>query len=279
MVKYAALVEGQPMDDLVKDHPILAKSAEFGVILDPEFAFIPEFADGLVGMKEGDQKTLEVSFPEDFIEPALAGKKAEYHVEALKVQVKVLPEVTPAFLKTLSVDSVEALRARIRADLVRMKQGQEKRRIQDEICKHLLEQTAMVLPESEVQRQTADEVYDLVQYNTNRGIDRNAIEENRDQIFSAAAKTAEEKLKLRFILLKLAAAEKLNVTNAEVDAQLRVLAQRAHRDFTKLKAELEKNNRLDEAREDVICSKALAYLLEQQQPQPAPAASSGRSDV
>ena len=271
IINYSATLDGQPLDALVAEHTILAKGESFGVVLDPDYAMLPELATELIGVTEGQTKEVPVSFNEQFVVPALAGKTAQYRCEILKVQVKKLPELTAEFLKTMGAESVEALRERIRVDLGRMKEDQERRRVQDEICRQLIEQTAMVLPQSEVQRQTADEVYDLVQYNTSRGLDRQVIEENKDQIFSAAAKSAEDKLKLRYILLKIAQAEQVAVSDAEVEAHIRVMAQRARKDATKLKAELTSNNRLDDVREDLMAGKALK-ALEEARKQPAGAA-------
>lgn len=269
VINYKATIDGAPLSEVAPNHAMLAGAEEFGLVLDPDFAFIPELGDAMVGTSEGQSKSVEVTFPEDFVEKALSGKKAVYEVAVVKVQARTLPDITPEFLKSLGVESVEALRERITEDLARMKADQERRRVQDEVCKQLLDQTAMNLPDSEVQRQTADEVFDLVQYNTSRGIDRNVIEENREQIFSAASKTASDKIKLRFILLRIARAESIEVSHAEVDSHIRVLAQRTRRDAEKVRAELEKNNRMSALNEDVLASKALDFLMQLQQPEAA----------
>jgi len=260
MVTYTATVDGVPMDSLIKEHEILAKAEDFGVILDPDYSFIPEFAAGLEGASEGESKEIEVNFDDQFVEKALAGKKAVYSVKINKVQEKKLPEITEEFLKSVGAETLESMRTRIRADLLRMKTEQEGRRIQDEICKNLLENTVMNLPESELQRRTADEVYELVQYNSNKGIDRENIEQNREKIFEAAGKSAEEKLKLRYILLNIARDEKLEVSEADVEARIRLLAHQAHKDAVKLKDELIKNNRIGMLRDDMMASKALELL-------------------
>jgi len=266
MVTYTATVDGMPMDGLVKEHGILAKAENFGVILDPDYSFIPEFAAGLEGASEGETKEIEVNFDDQFVEKALAGKKAVYTVQINKVQEKKLPEITEEFLKSVGAESIESMRTRIRADLLRMKTEQEGRRIQDEICKNLLENTTMNLPESELQRRTADEVYELVEYNSNKGIDRANIEQNREKIFEAAGKSAEEKLKLRYILLNIARDEKLEVSEADVEARIRLLAHQARKDAVKLKDELIKNNRIGMLRDDMMAAKALELLQTRQKP-------------
>lgn len=270
-VNYEATMDGEPMVDKVGEHKILAQAKDIGVILDPNYSFIPEFAEALVGMKAGDKKNIEVNFDDNFIEKSIANKKAVYAVEVLKVEAKKLPEVTPEFIKSIGGEDLDSLRAHIRTDLARMKGDQERRRVRDEIAKQLNEQIAMTLPQSEVQRQTANEVYDMVQYNTSRGLAREMIEENREQIFSAAAKSAEDRLKLRYVLLKIAAAEKFTVTGDEVEQHIRHLAQRAHKDPAKVKADLQKNEAIGDVRDDLLVEKAMNFLMGLQQPSPAAA--------
>ncbi len=269
MVNYTATVDGQPMELAGGNLGVLAKAENFGVILDPEYSFIPEFVDGLTGAKAGDKKTIVAHFDDTFVEKSLAGKDASYTVDVLAVERKKLPELTEEFLKSMGADSVSALRERIKADLARMKTSQEERRVQDEICKKLLDETVMNLPDSILQRRTAEEVYDVVGYNSERGVDRDIIEKNREQIFANAAKSAEEKLKIRYILLKIAEAEKIAITEQEIDGFIRNMAMRERKDPVKVKENIVKNNRLGDVRDDLLASKALKFLVDLQNPQAA----------
>jgi len=268
-VNYTATINGKPMDLGNSNLGVLAKAENFGVILDPEYSFIPEFVDGLVGAIAGDKKTIVAHFDDAFVEKSIAGKDATYQVDVVSVEQKKLPELTEEFLKTMGADTVEALRERIKTDLARMKTSQEERRMQDEICKKLLEDTVMNLPDSIVQRRTAEEVYDMVEYNTERGVDRGAIEQNRDQIFANAAKSAEEKLKIRYILLRIAEVEKLTVNEAEVEGFIRSMAMRERKDPVKVRENITKNNRMGDVRDDLLASKALKLLVDLQKPQAA----------
>ena len=268
MVSYTATIDGEPLEKISAEHAILAKAEDFGVILDQDYSFIPEFVDGLVDAAAGETKTIEVNFDDNFIDKNLAGKKAMYTVNVKSIQAKILPELNEEFLKTLGAESVESLRERIRKDLADMKSSEEIRRVQGEICKKLIEDTVMNLPESVVQRRTAEEVYDMVEHNTQRGIDREAIEQNREQIFAAAAKTAEEKTKLRYILLRIADEEKVSVTDQELDGYIRSLAMRSQKDPMKLREDLVKNDRIGLVKEDMIATKTLNMLAERQKAEP-----------
>lgn len=269
MVNYTATVDGEPMDPLVGEHTILAKAENFGVILDPNYSFIPELSESLVGVKEGEKKDVEVNFDSAFIVKEIAGRKAIYSVEVLKIQKKVLPEITDEFLKSVGAESLDAMRTRIREDLTRMKSEQEQRRVQDEVCKELISNTDMNLPESETQRRTADEVYELVQYNSRQGVKQEDIEQNREKIFETAGKNAEEKLKLRYILLKIAEEEKIEVGEQEIDLRIQQLAMQGKKDPAKFKKEIVENNRIGMLRDDILASKALQELMPEPSQEPS----------
>jgi trigger factor len=270
-VNWKAMLDGKPLEESVKGYDFLAKTEGFGVILDEGFVIIPEFVSGLLGAAAGETRTIEVNFEENYVVKELGGKKAVYTVEVIKVGRRKLPELTADWVKSIGANSEDELREHIRKDLIRSKTDQEQRRIRDEICKKLIESTAMNLPESSLQEQTADEVYDLVDYNSRRGIDREAIEQNREQIFSTAGKVAEDKLKLRFILQRIAEEEQLKVSEADVNNRIQMMAIQARKDPAKLKEELKKNERLPLLHQDLVVTKALNFLAAQSQPQPTPA--------
>ena len=84
-------------------------------------SMIPGFEDGLVGTAAGDNKTINVTFPEEYQAENLAGKDAVFEVEVTKVSEQVLPEIDEEFIKTFGVEdgSVETLHSEIRGNMER----------------------------------------------------------------------------------------------------------------------------------------------------------------
>lgn len=82
---------------------------------------IPGFEENLIGLKAGDSKTFEVSFPEEYGNEKLAGKTAVFEVEAVTVEEPVLPEIDEAFIKAYGVEdgSVDSFRADIKNNMER----------------------------------------------------------------------------------------------------------------------------------------------------------------
>lgn len=80
---------------------------------------IPGFEDGIEGMKKGEEKTIEVTFPEDYQSEELKGQKATFDIKVHSVQTKVLPEIDEEFVKSLGVEAgtEEALTAEVRSNM------------------------------------------------------------------------------------------------------------------------------------------------------------------
>ncbi|OGV43117.1 MAG: trigger factor [Lentisphaerae bacterium GWF2_57_35] len=262
MIDYKGVCDGQPVEELAPAAKGLGQGVNFWVRAD-ENEFLPGIAQGLQGLKTGDKKDIPVDFSADFQEKAVAGKQALYSVEVKNIREKKLPEIDEAFLKTMEVDSVDALKARVRTDVASMKDYQEKRRLKDEIVKTLLEKTALDVPESVVQEETRNAVYDIVRNNTSRGIPREQIEEKKGEIFEIAARNASDKVKMKYILHRIAEAESIATSEDDLAAEIHGLAARYGMPEQALRAELEKRETLDQLVEDIRIRKTVDFILEQ----------------
>src|SRR5207253_1917986 len=105
--------------------------------------FIDGFEEGVVGMKVGDTKTLNLKFPTPYHSADLAGKAVEFKVKLTGLKKKVLPELNDEFLATLGgPTSLEDLKKTIREDL----EGTEKKRVEDAFKNRLLKKLVIENP-------------------------------------------------------------------------------------------------------------------------------------
>ncbi|MBV7609544.1 trigger factor, partial [Escherichia coli] len=83
---------------------------------------IPGFEDGIIGMKKGEEKVIDVTFPEDYQAENLAGKQAQFKINVKLVEKQKLPEIDAEFLKIFGIseeDGVEKLKADVRKNMER----------------------------------------------------------------------------------------------------------------------------------------------------------------
>lgn len=222
--------------------------------------FIPGFTDQLLGAKVGDKRTVKVSFPADFVIKEIGGKEGEYEVEVVGLKEKKLPAVDEEFASTFGAENLTKLKEGVRADLGKELADKRRRSITDQLVSNLLARFSCELPDTMIQQETRNTVYDIVKSNADRGIPKEAMDEQKDQIYAVAANSAKERLRVRFAFERIAEAEKLEVTQEELTQRILLLAA-AHRMKPKdLVKQMKKHNSLGEVRHQVLSGKVVKFL-------------------
>ena len=259
VVSYTGTCEGNPITALAPTAKGLTEQKNFWVELGSN-SFIPGFGEQLTGAKAGEKRTVHVDFPADFVTPQLAGKKGIYEVEVAEVKEKVLPELDDELAKTYAAENLEKLKEGVRRDLENELTYSQTRNIRNQIVTSLLNRVQFELPETVVAQQTRNYVYNIVQENAQRGIPRQAIEQERDKIYSAAAQSAKERLKLEFLLQRIAEKENIKVAQEEVAARITTLAAMHKTTPEKLAEDLRKRGALIEVFDQILNEKVLDFL-------------------
>ena len=259
VVNYTGTSEGKPLTEVAPTAKGLTEQKNFWVDIAPN-TFIAGFADQLVGAKAGDKRTVNVDFPADFMTKELAGKKAVYEVEVVEVKEKVLPPVDDALAKTFGAENVEKLRAGVRVDLENELKFSQTKAIRNQILSALLAQASFDLPESAVANETKNVVYNIVQENTKRGVGRDLIEKEKDQIYNAAATSAKERVKMAFLIQRIAEKEDIKVSQDEVLQRVQAMAQAYQIPVDKFIKDLQKRNGINELYDQVAHEKVLVFL-------------------
>ena len=117
---------------------------------------LPEFEKGLEGIKAGEEKIVEVNFPEDYHGKDVAGKTAEFTLKATKVSKPVLPEMDEEFAKGFGVEDgdLEKLRSDVRANMEKERSDRLKSHIKNVVMMGLLEKNAIIAPSALVEEET-----------------------------------------------------------------------------------------------------------------------------
>jgi trigger factor len=259
VVDYTGTCEGKPIIEVAPAAKGLNEQKAFWVNLE-HGSFIPGFADQLQGAKAGDQRTVNVDFPADFVTPELAGKKGVYDVHVVEVKTKVLPPLDDAFAKSYDAENVEKLKEGVRRDLENELTYKTNRSIRNQLVNELLKRVSFELPEAAVARETRNVVYDIVNENQKRGVPRELVEKQKDQIYSAAADSAKSRVKLNFLLQKIAEKEDIKVSQEEVAHRVQHLATMYDLPPDRFIRDLQKRNGIVEIYDDLSREKTLEFL-------------------
>ena len=261
VINYTGTSEGKPLTEIAPTARGLTEQKGFWVEV-KQGSFIPGFAVQLIGANAGEKRTVNVDFPAEFVTPELAGKKAAYEVEVVEVKEKALPELTDAFAKTYGAESVEKLREGVRKDLQNEVNSRQKRSIRNQIVKTISEKVSFDMPETTLQVEVRNVVYEMVSENQRRGVPKELIEEKKDELFSAASGIAKERLKISYLFHKISEKEGIRADQNEMNTRITLMAQANQMAPQKFLQELEKRGGVAEVYQQLIHEKVLDFLHE-----------------
>jgi len=261
VVNYTGTSDGQPLTEIAPTAKGLTEQKNFWVNIDKN-SFILGFAEQLVGAKAGDKRTVTVDFPADFVTPQLQGKKAVYDVEVVEVKEKTLPEMNDELAKAYGAETLEKLREGVRTDLANELKYKKERSVREQIVKGLLDRVTCELPESSVLQATRNIVYNIVTENQKRGISKEMIDQQKNEIYLSANSDAKERVKASFLFQKIAEKEGIKIEQTDVLQRIQHLAANYQMPPDKFIKELQKRNGIPEIYEQLQNEKVIDLLVQ-----------------
>ena len=202
-------------------------------------SFVPGFEDQLVGMSAGEEKDIDITFPEDYHKD-LAGKAVVFHVKVNKVTVTMVPEQDDEFAKDVSsFETLEELKADIRAKAIAEQEKQIQSAFETAAVEKAAENTTVDMPEALVERELDSQMdrfayqlqmsgYSMEQYAKMMGGDVNTMRK-------AFRPTAEKQAKVSVTLEKIVEVEGITVSDEEISAEIDSLASQYQMEAAKVK--------------------------------------------
>ncbi len=263
VISYTGKLDGKPLIELVPEAKNLAHNPNFWLWMRAE-GFLPKFAEQLVGLKKGETRTVEVEFPADFPEAALAGKKAQYEVELKEIKVKNAPVIDDAFAQEVAQDEFgrpESPRPG-KHGAGKEEPGRRRRPGRDR-------------PEARFRRRIRPAALRRGRRNPRRRFTTSSRKtrpaafrppcsrKRRTKFSRNAAKTARDSVKFKFIAAQIAEKEKIEVTNEQIAQHLAFLAQREGITLEKMVDRVRKNNAFGAIRQQLLRQAVLDFLLKE----------------
>lgn len=259
VVNYSGTTDGKPLTEIAPTATGLTQQQGFWVEMKPD-SFVPGFADQLLGAKTGDKRTVTVDFPADFVNKELSGRKGVYEVEVVEVREKTLPALDDAIAKLYEAENFEKLKEGVRRDLESELKYKQSRDTRAQIVGALMSRVNFDLPEGAVANETRNVVYDLVRENAKRGVSREIIEKEKDAIYSAATTNAKDRVKLSFLVQRIAEKEEIKVSQEEVLRRIQTLAAMYQIPPDKFIKDLQKRNGVVEIYDQLAHEKVMQFL-------------------
>ena len=237
------------------------KAENFSLVLGSG-QFIPGFEEQMEGKNPGDEFDVNVTFPEDYHE-GLAGKDAVFKIKLHEVKEKELPELDDDFAKDVSeFDTLEEYRNDIRAKIMEREEHEAEHEVENNLHHQLIDNLEANIPETMFENKCDDLVRDMEARLNAQGLSMDVYMQytnsNIESIRESMRPRAEESVKLRLALEKIAQLEGFEISDEELEAEYTKISEMVKRDIEEVKAAIDPND----LKGDLLTEKAVEFVKE-----------------
>lgn len=228
---------------------------------------IPGFEEEIVGVAPGEEKTFELTFPDDYQAQDLAGEKATFTVEIKEIKAKVAPEFDDAFATDISeFETLAELRADLRKRMEAAAADTSDSDFRTAAVDRAVDNATVRVPQVLIDREAHRLYHDLEKSIGERGITMEAylsvLEKTEQEAEEGMRPQAERILKRRLVLDAIAAAEHLSATDDDIAAAVKHDAEAMGGDYLQLLSDIRKSGRQEQLRAELLVVKTVDYLAE-----------------
>jgi len=218
----------------------------------------PALNEKIKGMKAGEEGAFEVLYPKEHPNRRVAGKDIAYNLKVREVKEKKVPELNDEFARTVgTLEGLKDLREKVRKELVEAREKAGRNETASAVLAEVAKRVSLELPESVVEQESLAVLKRFLSASRDRRIAPEALEGLKAQ----ARRQAEDHLKNHLILEKIAKKEGFGVTEEEIQAEIRDLAQANHVSEPYLADMLKREDRREELVETLLFRKTVDFLV------------------
>jgi trigger factor len=218
LIDYEGLKDGKPFEPTKKTDNFMVKIGDGQVIKDLD--------DGLIGMKSGDEKEIEATFPKDYFKKELVGEQVTFHVKLNEIREEILPELDDDFAKGISdqFDSLDALKEKIRENLQAGYTKRIEQELNEQIFTQLIEKTEFEVPATLVDAELDHIIKDAERSFEQSNQKFEDVGLTRESLMEKYRPTAEKQVRRHLILSKLVDQESLELSDDELEKGFQEMA-------------------------------------------------------
>ena len=227
-------------------------------------SFIPGFEDAVVGMKKGENRDINVKFPEDYQADNLRGKDAVFNITLNKITEKQYPELTDEYVKShAGVDTVEEYKAKTRSRLEKNAENKSRDETENsiitEICKHAKAEIPDAMIENEIDRMVQDFSYRLMYQGLKLEDYLKYMQLTMEQFRSQFTEQATPRVMSQLVIDKIIKTEGFKVEDGELDAKIEEQAKSVDKTLEEYKKTIDPRQ-VEYITNDIIITKMFDFL-------------------
>lgn len=255
-LSYEGAIDGEPFEGGKGENEIAELT---------EGRFVPGFVDGIVGMHAGENKTIEVRFPENYPADALAGKAAQFNLTLHDLKEYELPVLDDEFAKEISnAATIEDLRNELRRRLEAVAVARSRRAVGNAVMNQLLATHEFALPPSMVESELDRMMEDVAAAaaSANKSLEQHLSDTGKSEteVRDSFRPEAESRIKASLLIEAIAKAEKITATPADLAAELEALSRRYGQPVNRIRTAL--GNNVLSLMDGIVRNKTLDFLVD-----------------
>jgi len=256
VLDYEGTWEGGPLEALQRTEGFTLQVGSGKILQD--------FERRLVGMQEADVRKIDVRFPEDYFNDALAGKQVSFHVTLKEIRELVLPQVDDAFAKSVGpYETMEDLRSAVRDRLREAYARRSEEEVDAHILETLVQRSPFELPATLVNNEAEAMVAETERALSARKMSLEASGATREGLTAAYQQTAEQRVRNHLILARIIEQENLTLSDEDMDKAFDEMAQSLRQPVEVVRRHYEKDQEQSQAlNRDLLRRRAMALIKE-----------------
>ena len=225
-------------------------------------SFVPGFEDQVAGMKAGEEKDINITFPEDYHKD-LAGKAVVFHVKAKEIKAKEMPKADDEFAKDVSeFDTIKELKESIKKEITSERENAAKFSFENALMEKVADGIECDIPDALIDEQCKRFLDEFKQRLESQGIPYDQyckmMNMSEEKFLADGREPAEKQVKLDLAMAEIMKVENLEVSDEEVEAEYQKLAEQYKMELDMLKKYLDTNS----VREQLLREKTIAVVVD-----------------
>ena len=205
-------------------------------------SFIPGFEEQIIGMNVNETKDINVTFPKEYQAEDLAGKEVAFKVTVHEIKTKILPEVDDELAKDINIEGVETvkdLEAHVKSELKAQKTQKAENDYSEAVFKKVIENSTVEVPDVMVEQEMQGMLQEIVGNLQQQGLDFETFKaitgKSTEDIKEEIKDQAKERVQLNLILAEIVKAENIEVSEEELNEELKTIASYYGKDVEEIK--------------------------------------------
>ncbi|MDF2586530.1 MAG: trigger factor [Anaerocolumna sp.] len=257
VINFEGFVDGVPFEG--------GKAEDYSLTIGSH-SFIDTFEDQLVGKNIGEEVEVNVTFPNEYHAPELAGKPAMFKVTVKEIKAKELPELDNEFAQDVSeFDTLDEYKADLKSTIQTRKEKDAKREKEDKVVEKIIEKATMEIPEAMIETQVRQMADDFAQRMQSQGLSMDQYFQftgmNAKQLFEQMRPQAVKRIQSRLVLEAIVKAENITIADEDLDKEIAEMATVYKMEADKLK-ELIGEKEKEQIVMDMAVQKAVDFVVE-----------------